>query len=227
MDLNVFIGWDSREVDGYEVCAWSLQRRSAERLKIIPLKRSELQASGLYDRTDPDASTEFSLTRFLVPHLSGYRGVSVYCDCDFLWLSDVTDLLKVLPQSCSVSCVQHNYVPTESVKMDGQRQTAYPRKNWSSLMVFNNSHEHCRRLTPDFVNKETASALHQFGWTDNSLLGSLPPVWNWLSGWAGNDLRETPRAVHFTLGGPWISGWAPARGDEMWLQAQRQMTTEG
>ena len=48
MDLKVFIGWDSREQDAYDVCVHSLTKHSSIDLEIVPLIKADLIKEGLY-----------------------------------------------------------------------------------------------------------------------------------------------------------------------------------
>src|SRR5262249_48178628 len=127
--FRVYIGWDKREPEAYEVAKFSLERRASIPVAVIPIKVDELRARGLYPRdADPLASTEFTYSRFLTPALAGYRGWALFCDCDILFLGDVADLVPYTRTPKAVYVVQHDYQPKDSVKMDGAVQTAYPRK---------------------------------------------------------------------------------------------------
>jgi hypothetical protein len=225
--LRVFMGFDSRQDEVSEVCRFSLSRRSSIPVEIELLRLSELRAAGLYWRPeDPLASTEFTYSRFLVPYLAGYSGWALFCDNDFLWLSDVVELLALADPSMSVQCVQHVYQPIESVKMDGKPQSAYPRKNWSSLMLFNCGHPDIARLTPQAVNSVPASYLHQMRWTDNDSIGALPAEWNWLEGSDERFPGALPKAVHFTRGGPWLNQWRAVRFSELWFAERDALRAE-
>lgn len=202
--LRIFVGYDSKEVVAYHVLASSILRRASIPVCFVPLSLQSLQRVYLRQR-GPTEATEFSLTRFLVPYLSDYRGLSVFMDCDMLMQADVLDLwLEILAQpGKAVWCCQHDYVPKALTKFDGHEQTKYPRKNWSSFMVFDN--EQCRALTPDYVNTATGLQLHRFQWLDSDdQIGSLSLSWNWLVG----EYERNPNAknLHFTNGGPWHEG---------------------
>jgi hypothetical protein len=199
--LNVFIGYDRREPVAYHVLAHSILRRATIPLTIAPLKRELL--GKLYTRPrGPTESTEFSLTRFLVPALSGYKGWSVFMDCDMLCKMDFALVAREITrqEDKAVLVCKHDYDPRRGRKFLNQVQTVYPRKNWSSVMVFNNAK--CKALTADYVNSATGLALHRFQWTRDKLIGSLPLEWNWLVG----EYRRNARAkiIHYTLGGPWF-----------------------
>lgn len=198
--LRIFIGWEPREADAFHVLAHSILTRASRPVTITPLVQSQLRAAGLYTRPpDPGASTEFSLTRFLVPHLAGYAGTAVFMDCDMLCQTDIAPLFQQEPGHAVWVC-QHDYIPTTTVKMDGRPQVPYPRKNWSSLMVFDLQHMGVRALTPDYVNRATPADLHRFAWLREGELGALPLDWNWLV----DEYAPNPAAkiLHYTLGIP-------------------------
>jgi len=217
-ELSCFIGYDSKEDIAYRVCKHSLNKRSSIKIKIYSLKLDELIAKKMYFRTiDPLASTQFTYSRFLVPALMNFKGWALFCDCDFIFLEDISKLLNGIDYSKAVYCVQHNYTPKEKHKMDGQKQTIYPRKNWSSFILFNCEHPKNKVLTPELVNKETGAFLHQFKWLDNDEIGSLDERWNWLEGWTSASNKEKPYAIHYTRGGPWFSEWQDVEFAKEWL----------
>jgi hypothetical protein len=209
--LRIFLGYDSRESVAWHVAAHSILARASCPVAIIPLVQSALRSAGVYTRERTALeSTEFSMTRFLVPYLSNFFGTSVFLDCDILCRTDFCELwsviskaeigaAKILRPLPAVLCVQHDYTPQEGVKFEGNVQTVYPRKNWSSVMVFKN--DRCRALTPDYVNTATGLQLHRFQWLADEEIGALPKEWNHLVG----EMPANPAAklVHFTLGGPW------------------------
>ena len=216
--LNIYIGYDSKEDIAYRVCKYSILKRSNANLNITSLKLYELVTNKMYSRdVDPLASTEFTYSRFLVPALNKYRGWAIFCDCDFIFFEDVTKILENLDNSKAVYCVQHDYTPKEKHKMDGQKQTIYPRKNWSSFILFNCSHPSNKKLSIDLVNSETGSFLHQFKWLKDSEIGSLDERWNWLEGWTSNHNNKKPFAVHYTRGGPWFDEWQDVEFADEWI----------
>jgi hypothetical protein len=199
--LQVYIGYDPRESVAFYTLAHSIFARSSIPLSIAPLMRRHL--GHLYSRPrGPTESTEFSLTRFLVPALAGYRGWSIYMDCDMLCRADIAELAALAERAAdkAVLVCQHDYVPKTERKFLDQVQTKYPRKNWSSLMLFNN--ERCKALTPDYVNAAPGLDLHRFRWVADSEIGALPLEWNWLV--AEYPHRGDAKLVHFTRGGPYF-----------------------
>jgi len=216
--LRVFIGWDPREDLAYQVCRRSIEAHSSIPTEIIAIRQGDMRTRGLYWRSpDPLSSTEFSFTRFLTPYLARYRGWAVFVDCDFLFRKDIAELLDYRDSSKALSCVKHDYVPKEDVKMDGRKQTQYPRKNWSSFMLINCSHEQVQALTPDVVNSESGLYLHRFSWLPDDTIGSLPVAWNYLEGWHTPADCEDPSAVHFTRGGPWLANYQDVAFAREWL----------
>jgi lipopolysaccharide biosynthesis glycosyltransferase len=215
----VFVGYDSREDIAWQVCRHSLLRHADESLPVVPLRQSVLRELGLYTRApDASASTEFSLTRFLVPYLAAQSGWVLFCDCDFLFTTDVREVFAGLDPEKAVYCVQHDYTPAHDVKMDGKQQTAYPRKNWSSFMLFNCDHPDVRDLTPAVVNSASPAFLHRFRWIkDDSAMGALELDWNFLEGEYPKP-DKTPRVIHYTNGGPWFDEWQNCDYAELWIR---------
>ena len=215
---KIFVGYDSREDIAWQVCRHSLLRHSDGDLTVIPLRQSVLRELGLYTRSpDSGASTEFSLTRFLTPYLAAQHGWVLFCDCDFLFTADVRQVFEGLDPEKAVYCVQHEYTPAHLVKMDGKKQAVYPRKNWSSMMIFNCDHPDVRALTPAVVNSVSPAYLHRFEWIeDQSHVGSLELDWNFLEGEYPMPHR-TPRVIHYTNGGPWFEEWEDCDYADLWL----------
>lgn len=161
-------------------------------------------------------ATEFAVSRFLVPVLAQH-GFALFIDCDMLFLADVAELFALADDRFAVQCVKHAPLPSTGWKMDGQPQLPYPRKNWSSVVLWNCDHPANRALTVDRINSMTGRDLHRFGWLDDAQIGELPPAWNWLVG--VQPLPEAPKLAHYTLGGPWLPGWSPREHDDLWLSA--------
>jgi hypothetical protein len=225
--LPVYIGFDSRERVAYDVAKFSLVEKSSKPMLVTPLMIQRLQASGLSERpyriyrnsvwdviSDAPVSTEFANTRFLVPLLA-QTGWALFTDCDVVFLSDVAELFALADPRYAVMCVKHEYEPQESEKMDGCVQTSYPRKNWSSVMLFNCDHPAHQNLTLSRINNAPGRDLHRFYWLADDEIGALPGEWNWLVGVQPKPLN--PKIAHFTLGGPWLPEWKASDNDELWL----------
>lgn len=225
--LQVFIGWDSREDIAYQVCASSLKKHSSRPLEITALKQGELSEKRLYWREkDPLSSTEFTYTRFLVPTLMNFKGWAMFVDCDFIFTADVAELFSLADERYAVMCVQHDYRPTESVKMDGVVQTVYPRKNWSSLILWNCAHPSNRAVTAQVANQETGAFLHRFHWLKDEEIGAIPETWNWLEGWSRKPEKGAPKGIHYTRGGPWFPNWQNVDYADLWLAEAKRVPTQ-
>ena len=218
--FQVFIGYDPREAVAYHTLAHSILRRSSVPVAIAPVMQSQLK--GLYTRgRGPTESTEFSLTRFLVPALSQYRGWSLFMDCDMLCRADIAELATFTERAAdkAVLVCKHDYTPGPKRKFLNQVQTVYPRKNWSSVMLFNNAR--CAALTPEYVNGASGLELQRFQWARDDDIGDLPLEWNWLVG----EYTRNPDAkiVHFTIGGPYFDEYRSCDYAEEWLEENRRM----
>lgn len=225
--LKVFIGWDAREQDAYDVCVYSLKKHSSIELEIIPLIKADLIKDGLYGRKQPEqAATEFAYTRFLVPHLCGYKGWGLFIDCDFLFTQDVRKLFDCRAKNYAIMCVQHDYVPKSNTKMDGQKQVSYPRKNWSSCVLWNCSHPKNNTVTPYQASNATGAFLHRFQWLQDSEIGSLPLEWNWLEGEYEKPVTP-PAVIHYTNGGPWFKECQDVDYGDLWRQHKDEVYRNG
>lgn len=202
--IPIFIGYDPRERVAVNVLIDSLYQHSSMPLAITPLVTSQLESERLYWRKrDPKQSTAFSFTRFLVPHLRDYTGWSIFMDCDMLCRGDIKALWEQRDNAYAVMCVQQEHVPVETVKFLGEVQSAYPKKNWSSLMLFNCSR--CTTLTPDYVNTASGLDLHRFHWLGSDQeIGALQGSWNHLVDVQDPSQAVTSPLLHWTLGGPWF-----------------------
>ncbi|XP_057450212.1 protein CDI [Lotus japonicus] len=219
--FKIFVGYDPREDIAFQVCRHSILKRSTVPVEIIPIKQSDLRKTGLYWREKNQfESTEFSFTRFLTPELANHQGWAMFVDCDFLYLADIKELIDLIEDKYAIMCVQHDYAPKETTKMDGAVQTVYPRKNWSSMVLYNCGHPKNSVLTPDTVNSQTGAYLHRFQWLEDGEIGSIPFVWNFLEGHnkvVENDPTTLPKAIHYTRGGPWFEAWKHCEFADLWL----------
>lgn len=219
--VKVFIGYDAREAVAFSVLAHSIHARASEPVSITPLMLSELR--GVFTRErHPLQSTDFAFSRFLTPYLSGYGGWSIFTDCDMLVLDDIANLWRLRDERYAVMVVKHDHQPRESVKFLDQPQTAYPKKNWSSVILFNNAK--CRALSPEYVNTASGLELHQFKWlSDESLIGELPRRWNHLVGYY--EETSDVSLVHYTLGGPYFDEYRDCEHADAWRAELERMLT--
>lgn len=234
--LKVYIGYDHREDAAYRVSVYSLLANVVrKKVSVTPLNIRNLQQCGLLDRpvelrngklwdiiSDAPQSTEFAIARFATPILA-QTGWALFADCDTVFLDDVNKIMDVADDRYAVMCVKHAPdLHTQSVKMDGQLQTRYPRKNWSSVMLFNCDHPANRRLTVGHLNDMPGRDLHRFFWLHDNEIGELAQEWNWLVN-VHEMAPSRPKIAHFTLGGPWLPDWKTVAHDSLWLHYQRNM----
>ena len=218
--IRIFIGYDTREPVAYHVLSHSLLRQSSRPLAITPIALSGLEHVFTRERNKLQ-STEFSFSRFLVPWLSGYTGWSIFMDCDMVCLADIAELWALRNAAFDVMCVQHDHRPTTDTKFLGAVQTTYEKKNWSSVMMFNNAA--CTALTPDYVNTATGLELHRFKWLDgDERIGALPQGWNHLADYS-DTAREDVRLIHYTEGGPYFDDYRDCEYAEQWFAERDRM----
>ena len=217
--IRVFIGFDARETLAWHVLSHSILARSTQPIAITPLALNNIK--GVFWREPTSLqSTDFSFSRFLTPYLSSFEGWSLFMDCDMLMLEDIANLWAFRDERFAVMCVKHNHQPTETTKFLNQPQTGYVKKNWSSVMLFNNAK--CRALTPEYVNSASGLELHQFKWLGNDeLIGELPRQWNHLVGY--DPPSKNASNVHFTIGGPYFSEFSNCEYASAWADEKSRM----
>ena len=203
--IPVFIGYDPVEAIAYHVCSNSIIRKSSHPLSISPLSLNLMRN---YRESHTDGSNQFIYSRFLVPSLMDYQGWAIFMDGDMILRSDIAELWKLRDDKCAVMVVKHDYKTKTGVKYFGTRNENYPRKNWSSLILWNCAHPLNRDLTPDFVERSTGAVLHRFSWLPDECIGGLPVEWNWLADEFGPN--EEAKLVHYTLGTPCFHDYADA-----------------
>ena len=221
--INVYVGWDSKEPEAFDVCKFSILEHASVPVNVVALKREQLRESKLYWRTNDVGSTEFTISRFLVPYLNGYEGKAIFCDCDFLFEEDIKYLYDQFDDSKAVQVVKHDYRPKEKTKFHGHAQEIYPKKNWSSMVLWNCDHESNNRVTLDVINTKEPSYLHQFKWLHDDEIGEVSHEWNWLEGHYQEPQDGSPKAIHFTRGGPWFQGYENVQYADRWLAAQKRL----
>lgn len=225
--MKIYIGHDGREQAAYDVAVRTLSKHSqiepeplsTERLAERGLLRRAVDRRGqMYDLpSNAPCATDFAISRFLTPILA-QAGWALFVDCDVVFMADPAELLAIADPSKAVMVVKHDQAGG-GFKMDGQVQTTYSRKNWSSVMLFNCDHRANRRLSLTDVNERPGRDLHAFYWLADSEIGELPSEWNWLVNVEPKPV--VPKIAHFTNGGPWFPTWPGAEHDEIWLEASR------
>lgn len=232
---SIWIGYEPRQATAFAVAKWSIQRYNRH-TPIFGLVLGELKRSGMFRRPMEDRSTgaghfelwdvisgarcatEFSISRFLVPHLA-QTGWALFMDCDVLVTRNISEVFALADPSKALMCVKHDYTPMNRTKMDGQAQDVYPRKNWSSVMLFNCDHPANHRLSTDLVNSETGRYLHRMSWLEDDEIGELPADWNYLVGEGLASNGKTPAVIHYTNGLPDVPGHENEEYAREWLDS--------
>tara|TARA_R110000823_G_scaffold313358_1_gene440970 strand:+ start:679 stop:1350 length:672 start_codon:yes stop_codon:yes gene_type:complete len=201
--INIFIGYDNKEKVAFNVLSYSILKNSTKPVAITPVYLNNIKDDFIRERNQL-SSTEFSFSRFVIPHLMNYQGWALFMDCDMLMKADVSELWRLRDDKYAVQVCKHDYVPKTQTKFLGHTQTAYPKKNWSSFMLMNC--KKCTQLTPDYVNKASGLELHQFKWLESDeLIGELPIEWNWLAD--EYEYKEDVKNIHYTEGGPYFKDY--------------------
>ena len=221
--LKVFIGYDPVESVAWHAMAHSILVRSSIPVSIIPVNVANLKEIYTRER-DQKQSNEFSFTRFLVPYLCDYQGYAVFFDCDMMLRTDISEILNVTKAQPdkAVYVVQHNYEPRDEIKFLNAVQYKYPRKNWSSVMLWDCAHPANKKVTADFVNTATPMELHRFQWLEDDQIGELDVRWNWLVGEYDQPPSDV-KNVHWTVGGPYFDEYKDADFASEWFAESEKM----
>jgi lipopolysaccharide biosynthesis glycosyltransferase len=225
--IPVFVGYDPREAIAYHTCVNSIIRTSSQPVAIVPVALNLFQD---YAETHTDGSNHFIYTRFLVPYLCDFAGHAIFIDGDMIVRSDIGELWALRDASKDVQVVKHDYMTRMPVKYLGAKNEDYPRKNWSSVILWNCNSFPNRRLTPNFVQHATGSELHRFSWLDDDRIGELPKEWNWLPDEYGTNADA--KLLHYTLGTPCFQEFADTPQGNEWHRERilteycQQRTTE-
>ena len=209
--IPVFVGYDPREAVAYHTCANSIIRHASRPVAIVPLALNLFED---YEETHTDGSNHFIYSRFLVPHLMEYSGHAIFIDGDMIVRSDIVELWEQRDVTKDVQIVKHDYRTRMTEKYLGAKNEDYPRKNWSSVILWNCNSFPNRRLTPDFVQQSSGSFLHRFTWLDDERIGELPREWNWLPDEYGPN--PDAKLLHYTLGTPCFHEFATTPMADEW-----------
>lgn len=218
--LNIYIGFDEVEKVAYHTLSQSIIKHASSPVRISPICSKHFRK--FFNRArDQKQSNDFSFTRFLVPYLNNYDGYAIFMDCDMMLRDDIFDVLKEVNLDNAVSVVKHDYTPSDKVKYLGQVQYSYPRKNWSSFVVWNCSHKKNRKLTPTFVENASGLELHRFTWLLDTEIGDLNFRWNWLVGDYINPPTDV-KNVHWTIGGPYFEEYSDVDFSAEWFDMNQE-----
>lgn len=209
--IPIFIGYDPREAIAYHTCVNSIIRNASRPVSIVPVALNLFKD---YDETHTDGSNHFIYTRFLVPYLMGFTGSAIFIDGDMIVRGDIAELWDMRNPYMDVQVVKHNYKTRMPTKYLGAKNEDYPRKNWSSVILWNCNSFPNRKLTPEYVQKATGAELHRFSWIDDSRIGELPIEWNWLPDEFGPNANA--KLLHYTLGTPCFDEFANTPQNEDW-----------
>lgn len=217
--IRIFIGFDARETAAYHALCQSIIAHASVPVAITPLQVDHL--GGILTREpDPLQSTDFAFSRFLTPYLCDFEGWALFMDCDMIMLDDVAKLWALRDSRYAVQVVKHDHKPAEATKFLGQTQTRYAKKNWSSVMLFNNAR--CRALDRDYVNSASGLELHQFKWLESDdEIGELPARWNFLVGY--DEPRDDIALLHYTTGGPYFDEYRDVPYADAWFHYRDAM----
>ena len=223
--LKIFIGFDPVEAVAYHTLVHSITEQASVPVAITPVNLRNLRS--VYKRPrDPKQSNEFSFTRFLVPYLCDFEGWALFMDCDMMLRTDIAALFSLADESKALMCVKHDYTPKYRTKYLGNVQYTYPRKNWSSVVLWNCGHPANKILNPHYVNNAPALELHRFTHLQDEVIGELPLGWNWLVGDYVLDgyPKEEIYNVHWTNFGPWLDGYEDTDFADEWFYWKSLMT---
>jgi len=209
--IPIFVGYDPREAIAFHTCVNSIIRHATQPVAIHPVALNLFKD---YNETHTDGSNHFIYTRFLVPHLMGWKGWAIFIDGDMILRDDITKLWNLRETDKDVMVIKHDYKTRMPVKYLGAKNEDYPRKNWSSVILWNCSSFPNRKLTPEFVQQSTGSFLHRFSWLNDERIGELPPEWNWLPDEYG--VNPDAKLLHYTLGTPCFHEFADTPQSEEW-----------
>jgi hypothetical protein len=209
--IRIFVGFDQREAVAYHVFCQSVIERSSTVVSFTPLANNRIPG---YVEVHGDGSNAFIYTRFLVPSLMNHQGWALFADGDMVCTTDIARLWAERDPSKAVQVVQHDYRTKAARKYLGNRNEDYPRKNWSSLILWNCAHPAHAVLTPAFVQSQPGSFLHRFRWLDDAQIGALDPAWNWLA--IEYDDNPQARLVHYTLGTPCFKDYQDSSMASLW-----------
>jgi len=217
-NVKIYIGFDQRESVAYHTFVQSLIDHASIPLDITPLAVKTLKG---YEEKHEDKSNDFVYSRFLTPFLNDFKGWAIFVDGDMICQTDIKELLDLRDNSKALQVVKHDYKTKANQKYLGNINQDYPRKNWSSVILWNCAHPKHKLLTPDFIANESGKYLHRFSWLEDSEIGELPKEWNWLATEYPNN--DQANIIHYTLGTPCFKDYRNTEMSDIWLKKYDQM----
>jgi lipopolysaccharide biosynthesis glycosyltransferase len=213
--MKIFIGCDEQFEENIDIQIESIFKNTNSKIDIKLLRLEELKDI-LWREKDPKQTTDSAFTRWLVPYLSNYQGWSLYMDSDMFCRDDVKKIFQLKNEDKTVMVVKNDSYHAQLKKFNGQIQTDYERKNWSSLILFNN--QKCKKLNANYINTAKGLELHQFKWLGDEQIGELPKEWNYLV--EVDEKMLDPKNVHWTLGGPWFENKKDVEYSSEWKEVK-------
>lgn len=212
--IDLFVGFDQREAIAYHAFCQSVISRTSRPVRFTPLV-----AHGIDGKRN--GSNAFIYSRFMVPFLNSYKGWAIYADGDMICREDIAKLWAMRDERYAVMVVQHDYRTVHKKKYFGNKNEDYPRKNWSSLILWNCEHSANRSLTPDAVSGLPNEFLHRFNWLHDGEIGELPLTWNWLV--LEYPMNEYAQLYHYTIGTPCFKDYKDCTHADMWWQEYKKL----
>jgi lipopolysaccharide biosynthesis glycosyltransferase len=216
--INIVIGFDQREAIAYHTFTQSIIEKSSVPVRFTPLAINTLQG---YEESHKDRSNEFIYSRFLTPYLNNFHGWAIFADGDMICQADIKELWDLRDESKALMVVKHDYITKVNRKYLGNINENYPRKNWSSLILWNCGHPKHKILTPDFIAHQSGQFLHRFSWLDNDDIGDLPKEWNWLA--IEYPINNSAKIIHYTLGTPCFKDYKNTDMADIWHKTQEKV----
>jgi len=216
--INVVVGFDQRESIAYHTFCQSIIEKASLPVSFVPLAINTLKD---YKETHTDKSNDFVYSRFLTPHLQDFKGWAIFADGDMICQADIKELWDLRDESKALLVVKHEYQTKAHQKYLGNINENYPRKNWSSVILWNCAHPKHRILTPEFIANQTGKYLHRFSWLDDADIGELSPEWNWLA--IEYPENKNAKLIHYTLGTPCFKDYQDTEMSDIWHQTQQRV----
>jgi lipopolysaccharide biosynthesis glycosyltransferase len=215
--IRLMVGFDQRESVAFHTFVQSVINVTSVPVSVMPLVLSALPG---YSETHTDGSNTFIYSRFLTPYLAGFEGWAIFADGDMICREDLNSLWNLRDDQYAVMVAKHDYQTKAHQKYLGNKNENYPKKNWSSVILWNCSHPKNKKLTPDFVMSKDGKFLHRFNWLNDEDIGDIPKEWNWLTT-EYPDNREA-KLLHYTLGTPCFADYKTCNMSEFWWETHAQ-----